>query len=75
MCVFYFEPKLLPGGFQNPTNVFIFSIGTILQRSTLGYCSLNIQEDEEVTFIGQRSGEPLKWRQFDEKYRRTQYRR
>jgi hypothetical protein len=34
--------------------------------STLGYCNLNKYENEEVAFIGQRSGEPLKWRQFDE---------
>jgi hypothetical protein len=46
--------------------VFNFSIGTILQRSTLGYCNLNTYENEEVAFIGQRSGEPLKWRQFYE---------
>ena len=31
-----------------------------------GYCNLNTYENEEVAFIGQRSGEPLKWRQFDE---------
>ena len=27
---------------------------------------LNTYGNEEVAFIGQRSGEPLKWRQFDE---------
>ena len=56
------------GGFflLNGTNVVNFSIRTILNRSTLGYCNLNTYENEEVAFIGQRSGEPLKWRQFDE---------
>jgi hypothetical protein len=39
-----------------------FSIGTILQLSTLGYCNLNTYEDEEVAFIGKRIDEPLKWR-------------
>jgi hypothetical protein len=65
--VFYFEPKSYTGGFflPNGTNVVNFSIGTILQWSTLGYCNLNTYENEEVAFIGQRSGEPLKWRQFD----------
>jgi hypothetical protein len=93
--VFYFESKWFTGGFFLPsaTNVFNFSIGTILQWSTLGYCNLNTYENEEVAltlpprshcfstdlysqlkrrgtrqevaFIGQRSGEPLKWRQFD----------
>jgi hypothetical protein len=60
--------KWFTGGFFLPsaTNVFNFSIGTILQWSTLGYCNLNTHENEEVAFIGQRSGEPLKWRQFDE---------
>jgi hypothetical protein len=28
--------------------------------------TINIYENEEVAFIGQRSGVPLKWRQFDE---------
>ena len=28
--------------------------------------NLNTYENEEVAFIGQRSSEPLKWRQFDE---------
>jgi hypothetical protein len=66
--VFYFEPKWYTGGFllPNGTNVVIFSIGTILQWNTLGYCNLNIYENEEVAFIGQRSGEPLKWLQIDE---------
>jgi hypothetical protein len=46
----------------------MFSIGTILQWSTLGCCNLDAYENEfeEVAFIRQRSGEPLKWRQFDE---------
>jgi hypothetical protein len=68
MIVFYFEPKWYTGGFflPNGTNVVNFSIGTILQWSTLGYCNLNTYENEEVAFIGQRSGEPLKWRPFDE---------
>jgi hypothetical protein len=69
--VFYFEPKWYTGGFSLPsaTNVVNFSVRTILQWSTLGYCNLNwlnTYENEEVAFIGQRSGEPLKWRQFDE---------
>jgi hypothetical protein len=66
--VFYFEPKWYTGEFSLPngTNVVNFSIGTILQWSTLGYCNLNTYENEKVAFIGQRSGEPLKWRQFDE---------
>jgi hypothetical protein len=51
---------------SSATNVFNFLIGTILQWSTLGYCNLNKYENEELAFIGQRSGEPLKWRQFDE---------
>jgi hypothetical protein len=50
----------------NGTNVVNFSIGTILEWSTLGYCNLNTYENEEVAFIGQRSSEPLKWWQFDE---------
>jgi hypothetical protein len=37
----------------------------------LGYCNLNTYENEEVAFIGQRSGEPLKRRQFDEISRDT----
>jgi hypothetical protein len=51
------------GGFflSSATNVFNFWIGTILQ-CTLGYCNVNTYEDEEVVFIGQRSGEPLQWR-------------
>jgi hypothetical protein len=66
--VFYFEPKWYMGGFflPNGTNVVNFSFGTILQRSTLEYCNLNTYENEEVAFIWQRSGEPLKWRQFYE---------
>ena len=28
--------------------------------------NVNTYENEEVAFIGQRSGEPLKWRQLDE---------
>jgi hypothetical protein len=28
--------------------------------------NVNTYENEEVAFIGHRSGEPLKWRQFDE---------
>jgi hypothetical protein len=66
--VFYFEPKWFTGGFFLPsaTNVFNFSIGTILQWNTLGYCNLNTYENKEVAFIGQRSDEPLNWRQFDE---------
>jgi hypothetical protein len=66
--VFYSEPKWYTGGFflPNGTNIVNFSIGTILQWSTLGYCNLNTYENEEVAFIGQRSGEPLKWWQFDE---------
>jgi hypothetical protein len=66
--VFYFEPKWYTRGFflPNGTNVVNFSIGTILQWNTLGYCNLNTYENEELAFIGQRSGEPLKWRQFDE---------
>jgi hypothetical protein len=35
-------------------------------KYTFGYCNLNRYEDEEVAFIGQRSGEALQWRQFDE---------
>ena len=35
-------------------------------KYTLGHCYLNTYEDEEVAFIGQRSGEVLQWRQFDE---------
>jgi hypothetical protein len=41
----------------------------VVLSSTLGYCNLNTYKNEEVAFIGQsgqRSGEPLKWRQFDE---------
>jgi hypothetical protein len=53
------------------TNVVNFSIGIILQWSTLGYYNLNTYENEEVAFIGQRSGELLKWRQFDEVSRDT----
>jgi hypothetical protein len=66
--VFYFEPKWYTRGFflPNGTNIVNISIGTILQWSTLGYCNLNTCENEEVAFIGQTSGEPLKWRQFDE---------
>ena len=68
LFVLYFKPKWFTGGFflPNTNNIFNFSIGTILQWSTLGYCNLNTYENEEVAFIGQRSGEPLKWRQFDE---------
>ena len=40
-------------------------------KTTLGYCNLNTYENEEVAFIGQRSGEPLKWRQFDEIWKDT----
>jgi hypothetical protein len=71
--VFYFEPKWFTRGFFLPTgtNVFNFSIGTILQWSTLGHCNLNTYENEELAFIGQRSGEPLKWRQFDEIWKDT----
>jgi hypothetical protein len=56
---FYFERKWLTGGFflPNGTNFVNFSIGTILQWITLGYCNLNTYENEEVAFIGQRSGE------------------
>ena len=36
-----------------------------------GYCNLNTYENEEVSFSGQRSGEPLKCRQFDEISRDT----
>jgi hypothetical protein len=66
--VLYFKPKWFTGGFflPNTNNIFNFSIGTILQWITLGYCNLNTYENEEVAFIGQRSGEPLKWRKFDE---------
>jgi hypothetical protein len=66
--VFYFEPKWYTGGFllPNGTNIVNFSIGTILQWSTLEYCNLNTYENEEMAFIGQRSCEPLKLRQFDE---------
>ena len=66
--VLYFEPKWFTGGFflPNTNNIVNFWIGTILQWSTLGYCNLNTYGNEEVAFIGQRSGEPLKWRQFDE---------
>ena len=53
--VFSFQVQLM-------SNVFNFSIGTILQRSTLGYCKLNTYEDEEGAFIGQRSGEASQWR-------------
>jgi hypothetical protein len=62
------EFKWFTGGFflPNTNNIFNFSIGTILQWSTLGYCNLNTYENEEVAFIRQTSGEPLKWRQFDE---------
>jgi hypothetical protein len=66
----YCDTTSVMGGFflSSATNVFNFSIRNILQCqwSTLGYCNLNTNEDEEVAFIGQRSGEPLKWRQFDE---------
>jgi hypothetical protein len=64
MICFYSYPEFVMGGFflSSATNVFNFSIGTILQRSTLGYCNLNTYEDEEVAFIEQRIGEPLKWR-------------
>jgi hypothetical protein len=50
--------------YDKTTQIFIVFIGTY--SSTLGYCNLNTYENEEVAFIGQRSGEPLKWRQFDE---------
>jgi hypothetical protein len=48
-CVFYFEPKWSTGGFflPNGTNAVNFSIGNILQWSTLGYCNLNTYENEE----------------------------
>jgi hypothetical protein len=61
--LFYFYRQFVIGRFfPCATNVFNFSIGTILQWSTLGYCNLNTYEDEEVAFIWQRIGEPLKWR-------------
>jgi hypothetical protein len=45
----------------------IFQLGLFYnEANTLGYCNLNTYKNEEVAFIGQRSGEPLKWRQFDE---------
>jgi hypothetical protein len=64
MIFFYSYPEFVMGGFFLPsgTNVFNFSIRTILQRNALGCCNLNTYEDEEVVFIGQRIGEPLKWR-------------
>jgi hypothetical protein len=35
----------------------------LFYNEVLGYCNLNTYEDEEdVAFIGQRIGEPLKWR-------------
>jgi hypothetical protein len=52
LFVFYFEPKWYTGGFFLPGGTNV----------------VNTYENEEVAFIGRRSGEPLKWRQFDEIY-------
>ena len=51
------------GGFSLPNGIYLFkfSSGTILQSITFGCCNLNTDEDEEVTFIWQRSSETLQW--------------
>ena len=52
--------------FQVQLNKLMFSIfrsGLFYNEVLLDtYCNLNTYEDEEVAFIGQRIGEPLKWR-------------
>jgi hypothetical protein len=44
----------------------IFRLGLFYNEVPLGYFNLNTYENEEMAFIGQRSDEPLKSRQFDE---------
>ena len=44
----------------------IFGLGLFYNEVLLDNVIVNTYENEEMAFIGQRNGEPLKWRQFDE---------
>ena len=60
------DTRFYVGGFLylNFIEVYKITFRNSIVQSTVGLHNINTQEDEEVTFIGHKSGKTSQWRQF-----------